>query len=148
MTRRISARAVKTNCRGEGIRKAVQLFLSGIRGGRRSCAGRLSEFAVLKNIDSLAKRSFDYVRRPRACVRACGYAHACIYIYVRVHARTRARVSAAVTIFTRACSSQPARGYRFDSSHSSKSNKKLIESVTPPDFTNEISKYQFHVTLF
>lgn len=40
------------------------------------------------------------------------------------------------------------RGYRFDSSHSSKSNKKLIESVTPPDFTNEISKYQFHVTLF
>lgn len=46
--------------------------------------------------------------------------------------------------------SQPAsqRGYRFDSSHSSKSNKKLIESVTPPDFTNEISKYQFHVTLF
>lgn len=39
-------------------------------------------------------------------------------------------------------------GYRFDSSHSSKSNKKLIESVTPPDFTNEISKYQFHVTLF
>lgn len=45
---------------------------------------------------------------------------------------------------------QPAsqRGYRFDSSHSSKSNKKLIESVTPPDFTNEISKYQFHVTLF
>lgn len=27
---------------------------------------------------------------------------------------------------------------------SSESNKKLIESVTPPDFTNEISKYQFH----
>lgn len=39
------------------------------------------------------------------------------------------------------------RGYRFGSLHCSKSNKNPIESVTPPDFSNEISKYQFHVTL-
>lgn len=75
-----------------------------------------------KNIDSMAKRSFGFAFTQR-CVRI-----------------------AAIVWHSHRNSSR--HGYRFDSSHSSKSNKKLIESVTPPDFTNEISKYQFHVTLF
>lgn len=79
------------------------------------------------------------IRAVGAC--ACTYARAHVFASLPGSSGIRARAAAAAGI-------RQARGYRFDSSHSSKSNKKLIESVTPPDFTNEISKYQFHVTLF
>lgn len=86
----------------------------------------------------MAKRSS--IHRLRAIARArnatCVYARWQYEFGIRAHSRSSRAAQPA------------ARGYRFDSSHSSKSNKKLIESVTPPDFTNEISKYQFHVTLF
>lgn len=89
-----------------------------------------------KNIDSVEKRSSI-----RPSIRSAVQHTRSTQRYVRVAAAVR---------YSHTSNSQPAsqRGYRFDSSHSSKSNKKLIESVTPPDFTNEISKYQFHVTLF
>lgn len=126
-------KSVKTNCRRGGHHRKAIGYFHGIRRHGQSCAGDYPSWC--KNIDSAAKRSFIRL----TCARA--------------HATNALRYSLQQPREPPVFSQRPgasrlaARGYRFDSSHSSKSNKKLIESVTPPDFTNEISKYQFHVTL-